>query len=741
MTPERHARIQQIFEAAVDLPPAERDSCLRRFCGDDAALLRAVENLLQADSEPDTTSAGVRVCPSCSRCFDSAVSICPADGTPLEPVLHGPLLIDKKYLIERRLGHGGMGAVYQVRHINLEKTFALKLILSDAAALESYRHSFETEGRALGQLKHPNIVEVTDYGIDPRDAGVPYMVMEFLDGETLQGYIKNRGPIPFEEAAPWLRSIASAIDAAHAAGIIHGDLKPGNLLLARQPDGSTVLKVVDFGLARLSGARREIAAATVTDGISSDATTVTMGQIRGTPAYMAPELFRSDAATRSSDLFAFGVIAYQILTGALPFESQGCRGAGTAKPRLPSTLANLPAQLDAPVLALLSPDAAQRPRSATAAVDAMDAAWLDARRLQWRRREIPRRTIFAAILAILAVVIAALLGRAPIARVLEDRTVDARFALTPAHPPDPRWLVVEIDDAALAQDQRPLVEWSDTVSRAIERFFDSGAQRVAIDIHLPEQWSRTNDFTRLVMRHADQLTLAVRSANAATLGTESVSPAAASVLGSDRYLKLFGFVDLEPDADNAIRRSRAAFPSGQVSFAARAIGSPVTRPDPFWIDFSAQPIPVISFRDAGAIDAARLRDRIIFIGSTYNGAGDDWPVARGAKMPGVVLQAEIANTLVRGSYPPALLSPICFLLITLTSFLVAILALRYPYAAWIALVVAGGAAAGYLIVAFLLCRSMRWMIPVMTPEVALFLAAGAAWTLAARLAPYPGKEG
>jgi len=226
MTPERHSQIQRIFEAAVDLSGARRDSYLDQACAGDADLRARIRKLLAADEQETETVAAVKVCAICSRCYDSAAAECDTDGGVLEFAFPGALLIDGKYRIERRLGHGGMGAVYLVCHTGLEKRFALKLILSGATVIGWYRKSFEIEARALGRLKHPHIVGVTDYGIDPRSGGVPYLVMEYLEGETLRQVLRKRHYLPLSEALPLLRSIGDAIDFAHDQGIIHGDLKP-----------------------------------------------------------------------------------------------------------------------------------------------------------------------------------------------------------------------------------------------------------------------------------------------------------------------------------------------------------------------------------------------------------------------------------------------------------------------------------------------------------------------------------
>ena len=756
MTPERHSQIQRIFEAAVDLSGARRDSYLDQACAGGADLRARIGKLLAADEQETETVAAVKVCAICSRCYDSAAAECDTDGGVLEFAFPGALLIDGKYRIERRLGHGGMGAVYLVCHTGLEKRFALKLILSGATVIGWYRKSFEIEARALGRLKHPHIVGVTDYGIDPRSGGVPYLVMEYLEGETLRQVLRKRHYLPLSEALPLLRSIGDAIDFAHDQGIIHGDLKPANLFLVRAETAESTVKVVDFGLARLPGAAGDSGRGRG-GGISSDAAvTVTAAGARGTPPYMAPELFRCEAASQSSDRFAFGAVAYEILSGELPFGRGGCRSARDAHDYVPPDAASshnaaLPREIDAPLIALLDPLPARRPSSASAAVAALEAAWLAARQREWRQKETPRRLVFALAAAILVVLIAGLASRLPIARALEEKTVDARFSLTRTRPPDPRIVVVGLDDASLAEDRRPLGEWSSQTAALLERLFASGASAVAVDILLPESWSQSPAFSSAVLRHADRLALALESKGGQVIGYDCVASLTAYQLGPERYSNLFGFVNLEEDQDRILRRARAMYPDRngrrRDSLAARAVAAaslapPLSSDAPFWIDYSVHPqdIARVSWKDVNKTEATIFRDRIVFIGDTSTSSNDELPLpssVSAAKIPGVVLEAEIANTIVNG-YPirdPGL--PACLIAMGAAGCFAIALALRYPHRSWIALILVGGVACGYLLMALVLCRSLKSMIAVIAPEFAILLAAGAAWTLKSRLSPYP----
>ncbi len=188
-----------------------------------------------------------------------------------------------------------MGAVYRVRHLGLARRFALKLMspLKNHAGLSL--ELFEQEAKALGRLKHPNILDVTDYGVDPR--GLPYLVTELLEGTTLHASCCKQGvfqALPLDQALVLLDQIAEAIDFVHASGLLHRDLKLSNVFLA------DTVKLMDFGLAALADAQRAQPA-------------------MGTPEYMAPELVEGRAATTASDIYAFGVMAFIMLTGKLPF--------------------------------------------------------------------------------------------------------------------------------------------------------------------------------------------------------------------------------------------------------------------------------------------------------------------------------------------------------------------------------------------------------------------------------------
>jgi hypothetical protein len=286
------------------------------------------------------------------------------------------------------------------------------------------------------------IVDVTDYGVDPRRGGMPYLVMEYLEGRTIRQVLRDRPCLAFPDAARLLGAVAAAIDCAHDHDIVHGDLKPANLFLARQPDGSEIAKVVDFGLAPLPAAEAEDARATAGDAI------------KGTPAYMAPELFERRGLSRQSDRFAFGILAYEMLTEYAPFgrsiyqvrdqQSGPTESHSSANPGLPAELDALFRVFSTEFLScdIIGFSGRVRDGIRMALRSAAPLAGANCRAIRVRGCRL------------VAVLIAGWLASWREIRILESRTVDG-FYVAAKHPPDPHLVVVTLDDAALAEDPRP----------------------------------------------------------------------------------------------------------------------------------------------------------------------------------------------------------------------------------------------------------------------------------------------
>ena len=234
---------------------------------------------------------------------------CPHDGTALPPPdnLVGKIL-DGKYRIEALHGSGGMGAVYRATQVNLERTVALKVVRGDFLKDAIVTERFKREALAVARLKHPHIVTVYDFGI-VQDGGA-YLVMEFLEGRTLRIEIQNRSKLPVGPAVDIMRQICSAVHAAHTEGIIHRDLKPDNIFLESTRDGSVLVKILDFGVAKLRQNTADLAR-------SADLTM--SGMMLGTPIYMSPEQCQGEPFDARSDIYSLGCVFYEMVAGRPPF--------------------------------------------------------------------------------------------------------------------------------------------------------------------------------------------------------------------------------------------------------------------------------------------------------------------------------------------------------------------------------------------------------------------------------------
>ena len=210
------------------------------------------------------------------------------------------------YEIVSPIGKGGMGEVYKARDTRLDRTVAIKVLPQHIAKRDDLRLRFEREARAVASLNHPHICVLHDIGSHD---GTGYMVMEFMDGETLAARIE-KGPIPLDQALKFATQIADALDRAHRAGVTHRDVKPHNIMLTR--DG---VKVLDFGLAKST------AAPGPSDETLSKILT-TEGMILGTPQYMSPEQFEGKEADARADIWAFGAVLYEMVTGQKAFQGK-----------------------------------------------------------------------------------------------------------------------------------------------------------------------------------------------------------------------------------------------------------------------------------------------------------------------------------------------------------------------------------------------------------------------------------
>lgn len=259
--------------------------------------------------------------------------------------VHTASLVAARYRLEEFLASGGMGEVWTAVDELLDRRVALKLLRANLAADDAFRRRFRAEARAAARLSHPGVVSVFDYG---EDGQVTYLAMELVDGEPLSEVLRRRGTLTPEETMDLLAQAADALAAAHDRGLVHRDVKPGNLLL--RTDGR--VKVTDFGIVR-----------------ATDTTTVTVdGTVLGTVAYMSPEQVRGGNVAPASDIYSLGVVAYECLTGVRPYAASDSIAVALAHlhepvPELP---AYVPAGIRALVTQMLQKDPSERPASASA---------------------------------------------------------------------------------------------------------------------------------------------------------------------------------------------------------------------------------------------------------------------------------------------------------------------------------------------------------------------------------------
>jgi tRNA A-37 threonylcarbamoyl transferase component Bud32 len=252
----------------------------------------------------------MRYCQACHRCFNDGVEFCLFDQTPTCEVERLPILIEGKYRLEQLIAHGGMGSVYRATHLQLERAVAIKILRAEFLTDEKVIERFKREARAAARLKHPNVIAVYDFGLLPAN-GDAYLVMELVEGRSLREEMRTLaarcGQMRRERAVALLRQACAGVEAAHRCGIIHRDLKPDNIMIETEADGAEIVKVLDFGIAKLR--ENGQALQSLTDE----------GTFIGTPNYISPEQCTSLPVDARSDVYSLGVILYEMLTGRVPF--------------------------------------------------------------------------------------------------------------------------------------------------------------------------------------------------------------------------------------------------------------------------------------------------------------------------------------------------------------------------------------------------------------------------------------
>ncbi|HVE87239.1 MAG TPA: protein kinase [Myxococcales bacterium] len=289
-------------------------------------------------------------CLTCENSYPDDVAFCPQDGTAL-----GDRLLENRYRIVSKLGQGGMGTVYVAEHMALGKRVAVKVLKEEISRDPAMAKRFEQEAVAASRIGQENIVDVTDFGRTPE--GSLYFVMEYLEGRTLADLLQRERVLPVGRACNILAQVCEAIEAAHARGIVHRDLKPHNIVLLDRPGHPDFVKVLDFGISKM-GWRQE----PITE----------QGAILGTPEYMAPEQASGESVDPRTDIYAIGVMAYELCTGTLPF--RGDHSVATMlkhinesvePPRRRRPDLDIPEELEQAILKALSKKADDRQQTVT----------------------------------------------------------------------------------------------------------------------------------------------------------------------------------------------------------------------------------------------------------------------------------------------------------------------------------------------------------------------------------------
>ncbi|MDQ3918124.1 MAG: serine/threonine protein kinase, partial [Acidobacteriota bacterium] len=319
----------------------------------------------------------MKFCAACNKTFPDAESFCPADGEVLQesPESFVGRVLDGKYKVEGFIAQGGMGAVYRARHILLGDQVVIKTLRSEMRTNSEWLKRFQREGQAARAFRHPN--SVTVYDLSAGSDGQVYMVMEYVEGHTLDTELKRRGRFTPAAALEVLEPVADVLDAAHARGVVHRDLKPENIMLGHDDRGHTVIKVLDLGIAKMVGAG---------DVHAASATSLTVaGQILGTPYYMSPEQWGemprdgNPEVDGRTDIYSLGVIFFELVAGRKPLGGRTLselrqKHVSETLPSLSSLVPGVPEGFSRGVARAMEKDRGDRPQTAGELVEELRAS-------------------------------------------------------------------------------------------------------------------------------------------------------------------------------------------------------------------------------------------------------------------------------------------------------------------------------------------------------------------------------
>jgi serine/threonine-protein kinase len=319
----------------------------------------------------------MKLCATCNNTFADTETFCPHDGEVLQESPENIVgqVLDGKYKVESFIAQGGMGAVYRARHILLGDDVVIKTLRSEMRGNSEWLKRFQREGKAARAFRHPN--SVTVYDLSAGTDGMIYMVMEYVEGHTLDKELKRRGRFTPEEALEILEPVADVLDSAHARGVVHRDLKPENIMLGRDDRGDTVVKVLDLGIAKMVG---------VGDVHAAGATSLTVaGQILGTPYYMSPEQWGEmprdgdPEVDGRTDIYSLGVIFFELVAGRKPHSGRTLselrqKHVAAPRPSLSDVVPGVPVAYSRAVARAMEKDRADRPQTAGEFVNELRAS-------------------------------------------------------------------------------------------------------------------------------------------------------------------------------------------------------------------------------------------------------------------------------------------------------------------------------------------------------------------------------
>jgi formylglycine-generating enzyme required for sulfatase activity/serine/threonine protein kinase len=298
----------------------------------------------------------MKECPVCRRCFPDHVNHCPDDGDATTLSIAGEPVLDGRYQLERRIGHGGMGVVFQARHIFLKTAHAIKVILPDLVGNDPMLVTrFRQEALAAAAIRHQNIIAVTDFGVVR--GTMPFLVMEYVSGRSLHEVLASEGALPPARALEIIAAVGAGVGAAHRQGIIHRDLKPLNIMFQEGMPTAEAVKVLDFGLAKIKSGEL----------LGSFVQAKTSG-LMGSPFYMAPEQWSDEEPDARADIYSLGVLLYQMLGGDVPFKGPSLpsimnKHLTQEPPKLLSFGVYIPPAIEEVVRGALEKKPANRPQS------------------------------------------------------------------------------------------------------------------------------------------------------------------------------------------------------------------------------------------------------------------------------------------------------------------------------------------------------------------------------------------